>query len=98
MKIIVTIIITAVIVLFSMQNFVHVPVHYFGGKPVQIRLIFVIAISGITGYLIRYIIGVKKEEAVKRKLRFILSNNGIPKKNMTEKLNNFTDELEDELN
>ncbi len=74
MKIILTIIMTAIIVLFAIQNFDHVPVYYFSGKPVHIRLIFVMAICCTAGYLVRYIIGINKEESVKRKYRRILFN------------------------
>jgi uncharacterized integral membrane protein len=74
MKIIVTIVITAVVVLFSMQNFEHVPVYYFGGKPIHIRLIFVIAISMVFGYFIRYIASISKEEELKRKCRELMVN------------------------
>jgi len=81
MKIIVTIIITAIVVLFSMQNFAHVPIYYFGGKPINIRLIFVIVISMAFGYFIRYITGISKEEELKRKCReLMVRNNRMIKK------------------
>nr|WCC90935.1 magnetosome protein MamL [Desulfobacteraceae bacterium] len=67
-----TIIITVICVIFSMQNFDHVPIFLFWGKSIQIRLIFVIAISGVTGYLIRHFIGIAKEEKLKRKLHQVL--------------------------
>ena len=52
-----TIILTVIGVLFGMQNFDHVPVYIFWGKAIQIRLIFVVAIAGVAGYLIRHFIG-----------------------------------------
>ncbi len=67
-KTVTTIIITALGVLFAMQNFDHVPVYLFWGKALQIRLVFVIAIAGIGGYLIRHFIGMAREDGLKRKL------------------------------
>ncbi|MBF0451854.1 MAG: DUF1049 domain-containing protein [Candidatus Magnetomorum sp.] len=63
-----TIILTVLTVLFSMQNFEHVPVYFLWGKAISIRLIFVIAISGVFGYLIRHFIGIGREERLKRRL------------------------------
>lgn len=74
-----TIILTVIVVLFSMQNFNHVPVYIFSGKAVNIRLIFVLAISGVAGYLIRHFIGISREERLKRQIyitRKMKPNNG----------------------
>lgn len=71
MKVTLTIIITTIIVLFSIQNFDHVSLFVFSGKPIQIRLVFVIAISGLIGYLIRYVIGIQREEELKKKYRML---------------------------
>ena len=71
MKIILTIILTTVVVLFSIQNFDHVPLNFFAGKAIQIRLIFVISIAGIAGYLLRYLIGIQREEEIKKKYRML---------------------------
>ena len=82
-KTITTIILTAVAVLFGMQNFDHVPVYIFWGKAINIRLIFVIAIAGVGGYLIRNFIGIAREEALKRRLQVVKMNgvnNGRRKK------------------
>lgn len=67
-----TIAITVIVVLFGMQNFDHVPIYFFLGKAVHIRLVFVIAISGVIGYLIRSIIGIGREERLKHRLQAIL--------------------------
>jgi len=68
MRTIFTVLVTVVAVLFTLNNFDHVPVHILLGKEVQIRLIFVILISGLIGYLIRHFIGVSREEELKRRL------------------------------
>ncbi len=68
-KTVTTIIVTAFGVLFAMQNFDHVPVYLFWGKALQIRLIFVIAIAGTGGYLIRHFIGMAREDRLKRKIQ-----------------------------
>ena len=70
-----TVIITVLAVLFAIQNFEHVPLYFFWGKPVQIRLIFVIAVAGVLGYIIRHYIGIIKEEALKRRLKAALKRN-----------------------
>jgi len=59
-------------VLFSMQNFDPVPVYFFSGKAVSIRLIFVIAISGVMGYLLRHFYGIAREDQMKRQIQHLL--------------------------
>ena len=73
-KTIATIIVTVIGVLFAMQNFDHVPVYLFWGKAVNIRLVFVIAIAGVGGYLIRYFTGISREDALKRRLQAAMMN------------------------
>jgi uncharacterized integral membrane protein len=70
-KTIMTVVATIIGVLFAMQNFDHVPVYIFSGKAVNIRLIFVIAITGVMGYLIRHFIGINREERLKRQIYVI---------------------------
>lgn len=72
MKVTFTIILTAIVVLFAAQNFGHIPIYFIYGKPVQIRLIFVIAVAGIGGYFLRFLIGMHREEAMKKKYRLML--------------------------
>jgi len=67
-KTILTVAITVVMVLFALNNFDHVTVHLLVGKAVQIRLIFVILLAGVIGYLLRHFIGVSREEELKRRL------------------------------
>lgn len=67
-KTVTTILLTVLAVLFAMQNFDHVPIYFFWGKPLNIRMIFVIAISGVSGYVIRHLVGVGREEMMKRQI------------------------------
>ncbi|CAM2057520.1 lipopolysaccharide assembly protein A [Desulfovibrionales bacterium] len=68
LRTILTVAVTVVAVLFTLNNFDHVPVHLLLGKAVQIRLIFVIFLSGLIGFLIRHFVGVAREEELKRRL------------------------------
>jgi len=85
-----TIILTALTVLFSIQNFDHVPVYIFWGKSINIRLIFVVAIAGIGGYLIRHMVGIGREERLKKQIQ-TLRRNGF-KTNVKKKTDKFDDE------
>lgn len=64
-----TIMLTVIGVLFGMQNFDHVPVYIFWGKAINIRLIFVISIAGVGGYLIRHLVGMAREDALRRRFQ-----------------------------
>ena len=81
-----TITLTAVGVLFGMQNFDHVPVYLFWGRAISIRLVFVIAIAGVSGYLIRHFIGMAREEALKKRIQAerINAANRVKKKKETK--------------
>lgn len=89
-KTLTTIILTALAVLFGVQNFDHVPVYIFWGKALNIRLIFVVAIAGIGGYLIRHFVGLKREERLKRQFRMLSRNNF--KGNSRKRTDEFDDE------
>lgn len=67
-KTLTTVILTALGVLFGIQNFDHVPVYLLWGKAVNMRLIFIIAIAGIGGYLIRHFVGLAREDRLKRQI------------------------------
>lgn len=69
-----TIVLTAAAVVFAIQNFDHVPVYIFWGKMIQIRLIFVIAIAGTGGYVIRHILGIRREERLKKQFYLLRQN------------------------
>ena len=57
-------------VIFAIQNADHVPVFLIYGKPVQIRMVFVMAICGTAGYLIATFSFLRREENMKRQLKF----------------------------
>ena len=90
-KTIATIMMTAVGVLFGVQNFDHVPVYLFFGKAIQIRLIFVIAIAGVGGYLARYFIGIMREDVLKKRLQAVRMNTGN-KRSKKKSVNGYDDE------
>ncbi len=72
MKLTSTIILTAIVVLFAVQNFDHIPIFFIYGKPIQVRLIFVIGIAFIGGYFLRFLVGMHREETLKKKYRIML--------------------------
>jgi len=90
-KTIVTVILTVIGVLFGMQNFDHVPVYLFWGKAVNIRLIFVIAIAGVGGYLIRHFTGIAREDTLKRRLQGV-GMNTANKRRRNKTLSDFEEE------
>jgi len=79
-----TIAVTVIVVIFGMQNFDHVPIYFFLGKPVHIRLFFVIAIAGVTGYVIRSLTGIGREERLKRKLQALMQREYNRKRRIPE--------------
>jgi len=86
-KTIVTIVLTVIAVMFSIQNFDHVPVYIFSGKAINIRMIFVISLSVVAGYLIRHFIGINREERLKRKIyinRKMKAKNGKKRNTLVE--------------
>lgn len=83
MKTITTIVLTVIAVLFSIQNFDRVPVRLLWGNPVEMQLIFVIAIAGIMGYLIRYFIGIRREEELKKRYRTLTGKKAKTRSQMT---------------
>jgi len=92
-KTITTIILTTVAVLFGMQNFDHVPVYIFWGKAINIRLVFVIAIAGAGGYLIRYFVGIAREDALRRRFQAVRMNS-VNKPRGKKKVDDFDDHEE----
>jgi uncharacterized integral membrane protein len=68
-KIIFTVAMLAVVVVFGLQNSDHVSVSLVIGAPVQIRLVFLLLITAGLGYLLAYIHGIKREIALKKLAR-----------------------------
>ena len=71
----VTVIVTVVAVLFAVQNFDHVPVYIMWGKAIQIRLVFLIALAGAGGYMVRHFVGIRREEELRRRCRRLEASN-----------------------
>jgi len=84
LKFTVTVILTTVVVLFAVQNFEHVPVYIFWGKALNIRLVFVVAIAGVGGYLVRLFIGIGREERLKRQVQTLLKRHRSVEKRTEE--------------
>ena len=68
-KIMLTIIITGLLVIFGMQNSNHVPVSFILGAPVQIRLVFLLSVAAGFGFMLSYIQGLSREIKLKRQIR-----------------------------
>ena len=73
MQIIMTMLATAMLVLFGFQNSDHVAVTLLMGPPTQIRLIFLLLITAAAGYLVSYIRAVSREIKLKREIRKLLA-------------------------
>ncbi len=84
LKFTLTVLLTTVAVLFAVQNFEHVPVYIFWGKALNIRLVFVVAIAGVGGYLVRLFIGIGREERLKRQVQTLLKRHRSVKKRTEE--------------
>ena len=91
MKILLTIILTTIVVLFALQNFDHVAIYFFAGKPVQVRLFFVMTICFAIGYLVRFMIGINKEDALKKRYRLMRLHD---KKKSYQSIGHHDDELD----
>ncbi len=68
-KILITIAITGVLVLFGMQNSDHVPVSLIVGSPVKVRLVFLLGVAAASGFLVCYFQGLGKELKLKKENR-----------------------------
>ena len=68
-KILITIAVTGLLVLFGMQNSDHVPVSLIFGSPTKVRLVFLLAIAAVFGFLVSYIRGLAREIQLKKEIR-----------------------------
>jgi len=68
LKTVLTVVITVVLLLLALNNSDHVTIHLLIGQAFQMRLIFVMLLCGVVGFLIRHFIGVMREEELKRRL------------------------------
>ena len=93
MKIIITIILTTLVILFGAQNFDHTAIFLFTGKPIHIRVIFLIAIAGAIGYLLRYLTSVHREEQLKKSYRnLLIKYNNLTRHQPQNQQNNYDDD------
>ena len=60
-------------VVFAIQNSDHVPIFLIYGKPLKMRMVFVIAVSGIIGYLLSAFASLRREDQIKKQLRYLKS-------------------------
>lgn len=68
-KILITMVVAGLLVLFGMQNSDHVPVSLIVGGPVKVRLISLLALATACGFLLSYVQGLGREIKLKRKIR-----------------------------
>ena len=94
MKILFTVLITTIVVLFAFQNFEHVPIYFFTAKPVSIRLFFVIIFSGVIGWVIRLMTGIQREEQLKRRFKMLLTEYKRVKAKLPDE---YADDNDDEI-
>ena len=68
-KIFGTIILCVAAIVFIIQNSDHVTVTLLVGSPVQIRLIFLLTIFFICGFVLAYLFGLRKETYLKKRIK-----------------------------
>ncbi len=68
-KILITIAVTGLLVLFGMQNSDHVPVSLIFGSPTKVRLVFLLAVAAVFGFLVSYIRSLGREIGMKKEIR-----------------------------
>ncbi len=75
MQILFTVAVTALLVLFGVQNSNHVTVSLIIGGPTQIRLIFLLLIAASAGFLFAYIRMLSREVQLKKEIRRLIAMN-----------------------
>ena len=85
-KILITIAMTGLLVLFGIQNSDHVPMSLILGSPVKIRLVFLLAVAASCGFLFSHIQGLGREVKLKREIRKLtgLYQSAFSKKSILE--------------
>ena len=68
-KILGTIAGSGVLILFGLQNSDHVPVSLIFGSPTKVRLIFLLSVAAVFGFIISYIRGLRREIELKKQIR-----------------------------
>lgn len=68
-KILITIAVTGLLVLFGMQNSEHVPLSLIVGSPTKVRLVFLLAVAATAGFMVSYIRSLNREIQLKREIR-----------------------------
>ncbi len=69
MRFMLTVGLTIIGLLLALNNADYVSVHLVIGSPVHIRLVFVLFLAGLGGYLIRHFIGVFREAELNQRLQ-----------------------------
>jgi uncharacterized integral membrane protein len=67
-KMLITIAVTMILVLFGMQNSDHVPVSLIAGIPKQVRLVFLLGVAASSGFMFSYIRRLGREAALKKEV------------------------------
>ena len=62
---------SGVFILFGLQNSDHVPVSLIFGSPTKVRLIFLLAVAAVFGFIVAYIRGLGREIELKKQIRQI---------------------------
>ncbi len=86
LKVLLVMFATALLVLFGIQNSDHVAVSFVVGGPRQVRLVFLLLIAGIAGFVPTYIFSLNREIRLKKEVRHLIeSRQTAPEQSRGEK-------------